>query len=107
MTPSNRTRQDWLKRKINAAKAEKGMNWSQIADAWSDDARPVSASSLMSKHSRASFTAVELVLLLQILEVTVLEVPRLRSEGAARPTSATKSAHPGRMSRQHKAHSAT
>jgi hypothetical protein len=103
MTPSNRTRQDWLKRKINAAKAEKGMNWSQIADAWSDDTRPVSASSLMSKHSRASFTAVELVLLLQILEVTALELPRPRSrpEAGARATLASapraaKSARPAR-----------
>ena len=97
MTPSTRSRKDWLKRKINAAKAEKGMNWSQIADVWSDDARPVSASSLMSKHSRSSFTAVELLLLLQILEVPVLEVPLARPSevpaSAALPAKAVRAAH--------------
>jgi hypothetical protein len=84
MTASTRSRKDWLKRKINAAKAEKGMSWGQIAEAWSDDGHAVSASSLMSKHSRSSFTAVELVLLLQILEVRALEVPAVRrAEGGA------------------------
>jgi len=78
MTAPARSRKEWLKRKIAAAKAEKGMSWGQIAGAWPDDAPAVTASSLMSKHSRASFTAVELVLLLQILEVRALEVPAPR-----------------------------
>jgi len=66
---------EWLKWRINVAKAEKGMSWAQIAAELSTRSRRVSASSLMSKHSRASFTGVELVALLRVLDVHTLELP--------------------------------
>ncbi|MBK6616526.1 hypothetical protein [Ottowia sp.] len=75
MSLSRRATADWLKRRINVAKAECGLNWSQVADKMSAGGPHVTASSLMSKHSRASFTAVELVFLLQVLDVRTLEVP--------------------------------
>ena len=65
----------WLKRRINAAKAEQGMSWAQIAEKVSDRERKVSPGSLMSKHSRASFTALELIEILQALEVRALNLP--------------------------------
>ena len=70
---------EWLKRRINAAKAERGMSWAQIAEKVSGRDRKVSAGSLMSKHSRASFTALELIEILQALDVQALNLPAERS----------------------------
>lgn len=70
---------EWLKRRINAAKAETGMSWAQIAEKVSRRDRKVSPSSLMSKHSRASFTALELIAILQALDVQALNLPAQRN----------------------------
>ena len=70
---------EWLKRRINAAKAERGMSWAQIAEKVSRRDRKVSPGSLMSKHSRASFTALELIEILQALDVQALNLPAQRS----------------------------
>ena len=75
MSTSTKTMALWLKRRINVAKADKGMSWAQIAAKLSTRGRRVSASSLMSKHSRSSFTGVELVALLKVLDVQTLELP--------------------------------
>ena len=66
---------EWLKRRINAAKAERGMSWAQIAEKVSRRGRKVTAGSLMTKQSRASFTALELIAILQALDVPVLNLP--------------------------------
>lgn len=66
---------EWLKRRISAAKAERGMSWAQIAEQVSSRGRKVSAGSLMSKQSRASFSALELIAILQVLDVPVLNLP--------------------------------
>ena len=75
MSPSTKHTTDWIKRRINVAKADKGMSWAEIAAKLSSRGRRVTASSLMSKHSRASFSGVELVTLLRVLDVHTLELP--------------------------------
>jgi hypothetical protein len=74
----------WLKRRINAAKAERGMSWAQIAEKVSSQGRKVSAGSLMSKQSRASFSALELIAILQALEVPVLNLPAEQHDRSSR-----------------------
>ncbi|HSW06768.1 DUF6471 domain-containing protein [Aquabacterium sp.] len=76
---------EWLKRRINAAKAERGMSWAQIAEKVSGRDRKVSAGSLMSKHSRASFTALELIEILQALDVQALNLPAERGSSRGNP----------------------
>jgi hypothetical protein len=66
---------EWLKRRINVARAERGLSWAQIAEQLSTRQKPVTAGSLMSKHSRGSFTALELVALLRVLGVESVDVP--------------------------------
>ena len=66
---------EWLKRRVNAVKAERGLSWAQIAERLSTREGPVTPGSLMSKHSRSTFTAVELVRLLRAMGVKDLELP--------------------------------
>jgi hypothetical protein len=66
----------WLKSRINVARAETGMSWAQVAEGFRKRGHAASPSSLMSKHSRGSFTAVELVTLLMVLGVEALELPK-------------------------------
>ena len=66
---------DWLRRRINTARAESGMSWGQIAEVLSTPEMVVSPNSLMSKHSRASFTAVELVAILRVMGVSEVRLP--------------------------------
>ena len=77
---------EWLKRRINAAKAERGMSWAQIAEKVSSRGRKVSAGSLMTKQSRASFSALELIAILQVLDVPALDLPA-QARGGRRRTS--------------------
>lgn len=74
MTPVPIT-SEWLKRRLAAWKAEKGLNWQQIAERMSTFGSHVTAGSLMSKHSRGSFTALEFIGLLQVLGVESFDVP--------------------------------
>lgn len=77
----------WLKRRVAAIKAEKGLNWGDIAVLMTTDPEhPVSASSLMSKHSRSSFTAIELIALMQVLGISSLEMPEAAGSGSAAHT---------------------
>jgi hypothetical protein len=69
---------DWLRRRINTARAESGMSWSQIAEVLSTPEAVVSPSSLMSKHSRSSFTAVELVAILRVMGVSEVRLPEVQ-----------------------------
>jgi cyanate lyase len=64
----------WLKRKIDLARAASDLSWADIAERLSKPNAPVSAASLRNKHSRLSFTAVELVAVLQVLGVEMLDV---------------------------------
>lgn len=73
----------WLKRRVAALKAEKDLSWPEIANRMSTHNVTITSGSLMSKHSRGSFTAVELIALLKALEVTSLELP----ESETVPTS--------------------
>jgi hypothetical protein len=66
----------WLKSRINVARAETGMSWAQVAEGFRARGCSASPNSLMSKHSRGSFTGVELVTLLLVLKVQVLELPK-------------------------------
>jgi hypothetical protein len=75
MKPSREETAQWLKRRVAAIKAEKGLNWGDIAARMTTAQHPVSASSLMSKHSRSSFTATELIALMQALGISSLEIP--------------------------------
>lgn len=81
----------WLKSRINVARAETGMSWAQVAEGFRARGHSASPSSLMSKHSRGSFTAAELVTLLLVLGVQVLELPKDglpdRSSTSRRPVS--------------------
>lgn len=77
---------EWLKRRINAAKAERGMSWAQIAEKVSSRGRKVTAGSLMSKQSRASFSALELIAILQALDVPVLNLPAEQRGRRRRPS---------------------
>lgn len=72
--PAQETAQ-WLKRRVNALKAERGLSWAEIAERLSARGASISPGSLMSKHSRGSFTALELIALLQALDVQSLELP--------------------------------
>ena len=65
----------WLKRRVAAWKAGAGLNWREIAELMSTGDMQITAGSLMSKHSRASFTAIELIALLQVLGIASLELP--------------------------------
>lgn len=69
---------EWLKRRVNAVKAERGLSWTQIAERLSTREGRVTPGSLMSKHSRSSFTAIELIVLLQAMDVPMLELPTNR-----------------------------
>jgi hypothetical protein len=66
----------WLKSRINVARAERGISWAEVAAGFRARGHAASPSSLMSKHSRGSFTAAELVTLLMVLGVETLELPR-------------------------------
>lgn len=57
-----------LKRALAAARAAKGMSWSQVADALAGRGLSVSPGNLMTKFSRWSFTAGELVALRGVLQ---------------------------------------
>lgn len=67
----------WLKRRINVAKAEQGLNWREIAaEVSAISGKHVSAASLMNKHSRSTFSAIELLFVLSALGVRELEVTK-------------------------------
>lgn len=72
---SRKKTSQWLKRRLAAWKAEKGLNWQQIAERMSTLDLRVTPGSLMSKHSRASFTAVELIEMLRAMEISTIDVP--------------------------------
>lgn len=74
---------DWLKRKINVARAASGLSWADIERRLSSAGVEVTANSLRQKHSRCSFSAVELISVLQVLGVEVLDV-RESGPGARR-----------------------
>lgn len=74
---------DWLKRKINVARAASGLSWTDIEDRLVAAGVGVTANTLRQKHSRCSFSAVELIVVLQVLGVDVLDV-RESAPGARR-----------------------
>ena len=78
MSPPSKAIAAWLKRKINVAKAKAGLSWPRISEALAEQGTVISAGSLMSKHSRGSFTAGELLALLQVLGVRTLNIPTHR-----------------------------
>lgn len=65
----------WLRRRINVARAESGMSWKDVADQLSTSGEQVTANGLMSKQSRGSFTAVELVAVLRAMGVQKMSLP--------------------------------
>lgn len=79
---------DWLKRKINVARAASGLSWSDIEHRLLSSGVALTANSLRQKHSRCSFSAVELISVLQVLGVEVLDVresaPGSRRRGGTR-----------------------
>lgn len=67
--------EEWLRRRLNAARADMGMNWEEVSQRLGHLGVQMTASSLMTKHSRASFKAVEYVQILIALGVTKLDLP--------------------------------
>lgn len=66
----------WLRARINIARAERGMSWAEVAEGFRGFGHAASAGSLMSKHSRGTFTAADLVLLFMVLGVKRLDLPK-------------------------------
>ncbi len=58
---------DAVRRKLAAAKAEKGLSWPALAQQMSAHGMPTTAQRLMAKNSRGAFKATELILLMRIL----------------------------------------
>lgn len=75
MKLSRKETAQWLKRRVAVVKAERGLNWREIAELMSSADMHITAGSLMSKHSRGTFTAIELIALMQALGITSLEMP--------------------------------
>lgn len=73
----------WLRRRINVARAESGMTWKDVAEQLSGADQKVTASGLMSKQSRGSFTAVELVAVLIAVGVQRIVLPQPEAEARA------------------------
>lgn len=67
--------EEWLRRRLNAARADMGMNWEEVSQRLGHLGIQMTASSLMTKHSRASFKAVEYIQILIALGVSKLDLP--------------------------------
>lgn len=70
-----------MQRKIAAAKAARGLTWGQIAAALYECGVRLTATNLMSKQSRCSFRAKELIILLRVLEIQSLDLSDIAVEG--------------------------
>jgi len=73
-----------LKRKIGAAKAAKGYSWKDIAFMMTRCGMPINASNLMTKMSRSTIRATELVLIMRLLglhfiDLSDVEVPNIEA----------------------------
>lgn len=73
-----------MQRKIAAAKASCGYTWQQISVALSECDIALSPTNLMSKQSRCSFKAKELIVLLRMLEVESLDLSDVEVAGLER-----------------------
>lgn len=70
-----------MQRKIAAAKAARGLTWGQIAAALNQCGLRVTATNLMSKQSRCSFRAKELIILLRVLGIDLLDLRDVTVDG--------------------------
>ncbi len=67
--------EQWLRRRLNSARADLGVNWEEVAQRLEKLGIKTTAGSLMTKHSRASFKAVEYVQILIALGVSKIDLP--------------------------------
>lgn len=68
--------EQWMRRKLNAARADLGLNWDEVAKRLALIGVETTASSLMTKHSRGSFKAGEYIQILAALGVSQVDLPK-------------------------------
>ena len=77
-----------LQLKLAAAKAANGLTWQHISLAMAQCGIRLSPTNLMSKQSRGSFKANELIVLLRLLEVNTLDLSDIDIDGLAQAKAA-------------------
>lgn len=63
-----------LRRQVSTARAARGMSWDDVAAALAQRGWDITPGNLMTRHSRMSFRADELIVLLDVLGVAELTI---------------------------------
>lgn len=81
MPLKHRSVQDFVKRRLSAAKANKGWSWPDLSRLLNEFQAEQSGSTLTTKHSRGAFRVQDYVLMMKALGVRQIDLSELDIDG--------------------------